>query len=56
MFAVAAALENMANQACSDHPIDAATLANRLNGLAWIILEGTDLILSESADERIDWH
>lgn len=36
MFAVAAAMGSMAHQARSGHPIDAATLANRLAGLAQI--------------------
>jgi len=56
IFSVAATLENMANEARSDQPIDAATLASRLDNLALIILEGVDLILDESEGERVDWH
>lgn len=56
VVAVAIALENMADYARSGQPLDRATLILRLDGLAAIILESADVILSESLYERVRWH
>lgn len=56
VVAVAIALENMADYARSSQPLDRATLIHRLDGLAAIILESADVILSESLYERVRWH
>ena len=56
VVAVAIAMENMADYVRSGRPLDRATLIHRLDGLAAIILESADVILSESLHERVSWH
>ena len=56
VVAVAIALENMADDVRNGQPIDRATLIQRLYGLASIIFESADVILSESLHERVSWH
>ena len=56
VVAVAIALENMADFVRSGQPIDSETLINRLDGLASIIFESADVILSESLHGRVSWH
>lgn len=56
VVAVAIALENMAGYVRSGQPIDHAPLIHRLDGLAAIILESADVILTESLYERVRWH
>lgn len=48
-------LTKMAEQARTGPPVDAQTLAWRLDQLAALIVESADLILSESTGRRVTW-